>query len=65
MDIQDINEDSVDFDYEEDADKLSPRTMVDEMELRGITDTDHCIEDKNYFSCGICLKILKEPLECT
>lgn len=61
----DINEDSVDFDYEEGANKLSPRTIVNKHELLDQEDADHCEETANYFSCGICLKVLSEPVECT
>lgn len=53
-----------DIEYELDARDLSPSQLVDKKKILGHSN-DQSMELYHYFSCSICLKIIREPLECT
>ena len=65
----DINADTCSEDsyvYEEQYHKLSPRSIVikEKLEVDDAAIHNNCEEMYNYFTCNLCLKVLKEPKEC-
>ena len=65
--MMDINSDCDSYVYEEEFHKLSPRNIVIKEKLQTSDQNIHrnCEELYNYFSCNLCLKVLKEPKECS